>query len=170
MMFDVFRGVARLTRRPTVLIAAGVLMTTGAVCAAATYRWTDDQGAVHYGDVVPPQYEDRARRMGPPSTAPTDAEQQRALERAARDRAQAAAKANAPPPDASPPGPSADDTGKRPAQTPSADTDCETWQRLYEESIDCFGPYHTVNGIRPEAFDHCNEVLAPPSRCRQYIR
>ena len=51
---------------------------------------------------------------------------------------------------------------------PDQDTDCETWQRLYFESIDCFGPYRTVRGgIKPEAFERCNEVPEPPvSRCR----
>jgi hypothetical protein len=57
---------------------------------------------------------------------------------------------------------------KRPARVPDENTDCETWQRLYFESIDCFGPYRTVRGgIKPEAFERCNEVPEPPvSRCR----
>jgi hypothetical protein len=58
--------------------------------------------------------------------------------------------------------------GKRPAQVPNDRTDCETWQRLYFESIECFGPYRTVRGgIKPEAFDRCNLVPEPrPDRCR----
>lgn len=30
---------------------------------AVTYRWTDEQGVVHYGDVVPPQYAQKERAV-----------------------------------------------------------------------------------------------------------
>ena len=51
---------------------------------------------------------------------------------------------------------------------PDESTDCQTWQQLYLESLDCFGPYRTVRGgIKPEAFERCNEVPEPPhDRCR----
>lgn len=61
--------------------------------------------------------------------------------------------------------------GKRPAQVPDERTDCDTWQRLYQESIDCFGPFRTARGgLKPEAFQACNVVQEPPpTRCRQRI-
>jgi hypothetical protein len=46
-----------------------------------------------------------------------------------------------------------------------------TWQRLHQESADCFGPFRTVRGgIKPEAFEHCVEVPEPPPRCRPQLR
>ncbi len=72
------------------------------------------------------------------------------------------------PASAAPAAPASRPVGKRPAQVPNDRTDCETWQRLYFESIECFGPYRTVRGgIKPEAFDRCNLVPEPrPDRCR----
>jgi hypothetical protein len=55
------------------LIVAGVLATLGGlvpVIASAdgakdktVYRWTDDQGVVHYGDQIPPQYAQKERSV-----------------------------------------------------------------------------------------------------------
>lgn len=51
----------------TLTIAATVLAIglagTDASGQAQTYRWVDDDGVVHYGDHVPPQYADRDRDL-----------------------------------------------------------------------------------------------------------
>ncbi len=53
---------ARGPRLAPILLAGAATLTCGAVGAApssgkvVTYRWVDDQGIVHYGDQVPPQY------------------------------------------------------------------------------------------------------------------
>jgi hypothetical protein len=55
---------------------------------------------------------------------------------------------------------------KRPVEQVTESTDCATWWRLYRESQECFGPFHTVGGgLKPEAFDHCNEIPSPELKC-----
>lgn len=44
---------------PVVAGAAGSTTNKGAV----TYKWTDEQGVVHYGDTVPPQYAQQERAV-----------------------------------------------------------------------------------------------------------
>lgn len=154
-----------------VLVAAALLSGTGGLPAATIYRWVDDQGRIHFSDTVPDAYRSRARPLGLPPSEPSEQDRQAALERAARDQARANASAGARDAagrtDAGAPGFPLLPPRKRPAQAPDADTDCETWQRLYYESIECFGPYRTVRGgIKPEAFDRCTEVPEPPPRCR----
>jgi hypothetical protein len=49
------------------LLAAAVLLPPGADAAGgqkiAAYRWVDEQGVVHYGDSIPPQYAEKAHEM-----------------------------------------------------------------------------------------------------------
>ena len=156
---------------------------TAGAADAAVYRWVDEQGRVHYSQVVPPQYRSSAKPVGTPATTPTPEQQREALDRAHKDKAGAAAIGTDRPPrpagaaSAASAASAAGAAGapaaarpadKRPAQIPDEHTDCDTWQRLYLESIECFGPFRTVRGgIKPEAFEVCNTVAEPPStRCR----
>lgn len=152
------------------------LCSTGAF-AGTVYRWVDEQGKVHYAEVVPERYRNKARPVDVTSNAPSADQQREAGERAERERAQAEAIA---PPKSRPPARVTSTStasrpapiAKRPAQVPDDRTDCRTWQRLYLESIDCFDPHRTVGGgIKPEAFERCNVVPEPPpDRCRLYIQ
>jgi hypothetical protein len=55
---------------------------------------------------------------------------------------------------------------KRPTEVVTADTDCATWWRIYDESVECFGPYRTTRGAtKPEGFDRCNVVTSPEAKC-----
>jgi len=159
--------------RTTVLGATWLLASV--VVASTVYRWVDDQGTVHYSDVVPERYRSRAKPIDAPAAEPTPEQQREALERAQREKAKASAlsisSSSSPPVSAQPASAEKAPSRKRPVQLPNEQTDCETWQRLYMESIECFGPYRTVGGgIKPEAFDVCNVVPAPPpSRCRMRI-
>lgn len=62
----------------SLLLASGLLLPPGAPAATsrapspprqpgknaiAAYRWVDDQGVVHYGDAIPPQYAEKAHEM-----------------------------------------------------------------------------------------------------------
>lgn len=156
-------------------LGAGVaLVWSGLATGATVYRWVDEHGRAHFSDTVPESVGERAQAVTLPGGAPSEAERQRARRQAEQDRARADAAAAArgrdedggrapPPPDDTP--------QKRPAQPPAEDADCDTWHRLYWESLDCFGPYRTVRGgVRQEAFDHCTEVREPPSRCRRRTR
>ena len=148
------------------------LATAGAfgllACAAATattvYRWVDDNGRVNYSETVPERYRSVARPITVPDAVPAaEAPRENSSAGAAAKPASAAQPVARKPPPA-PPRPPA----KRPARVPDDSTDCDTWQRLYLESMDCFGPYRTVRGgIKPEAFERCNEVPEPSViRCR----
>ena len=62
-----------LPRLPLTALAAAVLLAAGGALAApapktqsthtAMYRWVDDQGVVHYGDQVPPEYASKDREL-----------------------------------------------------------------------------------------------------------
>lgn len=43
--------------------AALALLTAAKDDSQRTYRWVDDQGVVHYGDVVPPEYADKKKQV-----------------------------------------------------------------------------------------------------------
>lgn len=152
---------------------AGLLACAGAV-AATVYRWVDDQGRVHYSEIVPERFRGTAQALDLPGSEPDAKHRREALERARKEKERADAittRRQAPPAVAAPAPTASRPAGKRPARVPDESTDCETWQRLYLESIECFGPYRTVGGgVKPQAFDVCNVVPEPPpTRCRLRI-
>lgn len=146
------------------LAAFGALCFLACAAAADTtvYRWVDDSGRVNYSETVPERYRSMAQPITVPAAAPAAPRDNSGAVAAGKPASAAQPVARRPPP--APIKPSV----KRPARLPDDGTDCETWQRLYLESIDCFGPYRTVRGgIKPEAFERCNEVTQPPvDRCR----
>jgi hypothetical protein len=155
---------ARLFRQ---MAAIGALCVLACAAAAATtvYRWVDDSGRVNYSETVPERYRGVARPVAVPAAAPAaETARDGAAGAVAAGKPASAAQPVARKPPPAPPKPVA----KRPARVPDGSTDCDTWQRLYLESLDCFGPYRTVRGgIKPEAFERCNEVPEPPvNRCR----
>ena len=161
----------RLVHVVGLAVLLGVVLATVPVSAAPTiYRWTDEQGKTHYTEQVPEKYLKTAKPVATGGAEPSVAQQREAQERAASQQRRAAAidsaaskaKSNIrPSPAASTP------RVKRPAQVPNERTDCPTWARLDQESLDCFGPYRTTRGAtRVEAFTYCTAVDAPPSRCR----
>lgn len=158
-----------------VVVASHLLWSASVLASTPVYRWVDDQGNVHYADVVPDRYKNRARLVDAPVAQPSAEDQRAAFERVQRDKAKAQARLGASPESlaapVAPPSAPSQSFSKRPAQVPNDRTDCATWQRLYEESSACFGPYRTVRGgVKPEAFEVCNVVQEPPpSRCRMRI-
>jgi hypothetical protein len=161
--------------RPSVFIWRRILLVLALLHApiaqpAVIYRWVDDQGRTHFSDVVPERYKAVAKpvtiRAEP---APASAASAGAPSRVAPVPRASSAPASAPGSAASAPArATAAPSGpvKRPATVPGPDTDCETWARLYRESVECFAPFRTVRGAtKAEAFDVCNEVPEPPARC-----
>lgn len=140
------------------------------VGAATIYRWTDEHGKTHYAERVPEKYQKTAKPVTTGNSSPTQVQQREAQEQATRLKSRASATESAASQPRSTPMPvpaSAAAPAKRPAQVPNDRTDCETWSRLYRESLDCFGPYRTTRGAtREEAFTYCTPVEQPPSRCR----
>jgi Domain of unknown function (DUF4124) len=53
--FGLMAGVAGLTLALTAM--------AGNPTSIAAYKWTDDQGVVHYGDSIPPQYAEKAHEV-----------------------------------------------------------------------------------------------------------
>jgi len=155
------------------LVILCCLAIQGQVQASDIYRWVDDEGRTHLSDSVPDRYKDSATRVDTRRYELTPEQQREAQDRADRERTRSAtiepaapAPSEAPAPaSAAPPQPPV----KRPVERVTANTDCVTWWRLYRESQECFGPFHTVGGgIKPEAFDHCNEVPGPEPKCGPY--
>ena len=158
-------------RKPSIkLLTLAVLLIAATAHAATIYRWVDDKGRTHLSDVVPEKYKKSAKRVDTRQHEVSPQRQKEAQERAAKDKAAAdeAAKqraATASAPAASAP-PASAPIVKRPAQGVTDTTDCATWWRLYRESQECFGPFHTVHGgLKPEAFEHCNEIPSPVLKC-----
>ena len=133
----------------TVVVLLAVGLVTVAAGAAEVFKWTDENGKVHYGESVPERYQRKATRIDTESSRPTDAQREQAASRAARDKAKAQSGVR----DASEPA--------RP-EASSADTGCEAQKQRYQESQECFAPFRTANGgLKADAFEHCVEVAEP---------
>lgn len=158
-----------MTREPFAALALMLLAT----CAGATSicRWVDERGRTQIAEVVPEKYK-KVATCTDSSRYELSAEQRQAAERrVAEDKArarQAVAKtpangaSSAPPPARATSQPGA----KRPAEVVTDAIDCPTWWRIYEESVECFGPYRTTRGAtKPEGFDRCNVVASPEPKC-----
>jgi hypothetical protein len=161
------------------LIALTALAALGYALAAGSpviYRWVDNQGKTHFSDTVPHEYKGVAKPVDSKVAAPAAQEQRQATQRLAELKKQLAARGAASAASSSVSAASGALAStpplllapiKRPTHAPAEDADCETWRRLYQESLDCFGPYTTVGGgIKAEAFEACTLVKEPPSRCR----
>lgn len=127
--------------------------------AATIYRWVDDKGKVHYGDVVPDKYKNKASNKADlKDVQPTSDAAQEAQARDAREKARAIFNRK----------PAADDKANAAENASSGnaqETPCQAQWRKYRESQACFGPYRTATGgIKAEAFQVCTEV-PEPARC-----
>ncbi len=84
---------------PVVVVAGLVLALALADAAAAAkiYKWTDERGITHYGEVIPPEYKDQAaqemspqgitlRKLDAAAPAITPEQRKAAEEKAVRDR------------------------------------------------------------------------------------
>jgi uncharacterized protein DUF4124 len=83
-----------------VVVVVGLVLALAladAAAAAKIYKWTDERGVTHYGEVIPPEYKDQAaqemsphgitlRRLDPANATVTPEQRKAAEEKAARDR------------------------------------------------------------------------------------
>ena len=138
-------------------LGVAILLIANAASSAEIYRWTDDKGVVHFGDVVPESAKASASKVDTSSSTISDAEHnagEARLERARKDidRTERGAKP----------------TVVSPARTPppgSSRTDCAAQWRAYNDSMACFDAYRMTSGaMRPEAFEKC-ESIAQPEPC-----
>jgi hypothetical protein len=147
-----------------------VLLWTDAE-AKSICRWVNETGRTQMAEVVPQKYEKIATCTDSQKYELSPDQRQAAEQRVAEDRArarQAAAKRRAvrtssatlPARAASQPG------AKRPTEVITDATDCTTRWRIYDESVECFGPHRTTRGAtKLEAFDTCNVVTSPEPQC-----
>lgn len=151
------------------VLALLALVFAAPATATEIYRWVDEQGKTHFSDIVPEKYKDRAKPVQAKTNEPSPEERSRAIERAGNVMAGTGAASTAPTAKEASTAKSAapaTKAAKRPPRAPTEETDCETWRRLYRESLDCFAPYRTTRGTtKAEAFDHCTPVVEPPIRC-----
>lgn len=152
-----------------ICLAALILGLVSEVQAGDIYRWVDEQGRTHLSDVVPERYRNSASRIDARQYELTPEQQREAAERTARER-ERASNTTEPATTVTPTQPTPEAPApplvKRPSEQVTKSTDCTTWWRLFRESQECFGPFHTVGGgLKPEAFDHCNEIPSPPIKC-----
>jgi hypothetical protein len=141
---------------------AALLALAGPAGGAEVWKWRDAQGVTHYGPAPPEDARTRAERIDLPDSSVTDADRRAAEKRLAHDEAEVR-RATQEPATARSRRPQA----ARAASAAAAEPSCEEAWRRYDESYACFDPYRFGAGkIRPEAFQHCQEVPQPPALCR----
>jgi hypothetical protein len=156
---------------------AGAALACSAAGTTPLCRWVDAQGRTQLSDVVPEAYREKATCIDSRQHELTPEQRREAELRAAAAKQkarQAAAAASGAAPASGASGAlasSAPAPAKRPAQAITEDTDCATRWRLYDESVECFGPFRTTRGAtKPEAFERCNVVASPEPRCGPRVR
>lgn len=129
-----------------------------ATYAAGIYKWVDEKGAVHYGDIVPEKYKHTATEETELEDVAPPIDEAEAIQK--RERAKAVLER---PPlkdkPASNPTPDAADSGTNDASSKEA---CEQQWKQYIDSLECFAPYrNALGGIKAEAYNYCTEVAKP---------
>jgi hypothetical protein len=157
------------TRRS--LAAVALLFLSASAGAMSICRWVNESGRTQIAEVVPEKYRKVAICTDSEQYELSPEQRQAAEQRVAKDKArarQAAAKAPAVrTSNAARQARAASQAGaKRPAEVVTDATDCPSWWRIYDESVECFGPYRTTRGAtKAEGFDKCNVVASPEPKC-----
>lgn len=143
---------------PTLLVASVlVLLTPLAPLAhsASICRWVDDQGRTQLSDAVPDKYKQTAICTESKKDEGSTPYQQEADQRSAATPSPPTGGAQTPERPVS-------SSAKRPTERINEDTNCATRWRIYDESVECFGPYRTTRGAtKTEAFEKCIDIPEP---------
>ena len=160
-----------LIRRAVQLAAIALTLQSPTAKAVSICRWVNESGRTQIAEVVPDKYK-KIATCTDSRKYELSAEQRRTAEqRVAEDRAAANKEAAKPPAERAassprPAGAAYQPGAKRPAEIVTDATDCASSWRIYDESVECFGPYRTTGGAtKSEAFDKCNVVPNPEPRC-----
>lgn len=160
-----------LARIPVALIAVALALLSPVARSTSICRWVDENGRTQISDVVPDKYKKSSTCSDSPKYELTP-EQEREVERRAAEEQIRKRHEMADPPTKAASGPPARTgavylpSAKRPTEVITDDTDCQTRWRLYDESVECFGPYRTTRGAtKPEGFDKCNDIPSPEIMC-----
>jgi hypothetical protein len=125
--------------------------------AADVYRWVDEAGKTHYGDIVPDKYKQTAKKVGVQDAETSEAQRRETADRLAREKAKLEALQR-----------EREGRPEQPAPPPAAaqaGSECEEQMKRYMASQECFAPFRLANGaINPEAFEKC-QVVSQPTGC-----
>jgi hypothetical protein len=165
-----FLATALLVRTLALLLALPPTLLSPAMGATLICRWVDEKGRTQIADVVPHKYAEVATCTDTEQYELTAEQRREAEQRTAAERSKIRADKAKPPKKTASSATRAMDaasqpSAKRPSEVVTDATDCPTWWRIYDESSECFGPFKTPHGIKPEAFEKCNEVSNPEPKC-----
>ena len=125
--------------------------------AADVYRWVDETGKTHYGDIVPDKYKQTAKKVGVQDVETSEAQRRETADRVAREKAKLEALQREREGRAGP-----EESASPPAAAAQAGSECEEQMQKYLASQECFAPYRLANGaIKQEAFEKCQAVSQP---------
>lgn len=155
-----------MMRRQMLVVYCALWIAAGH--AADLYEWIDDQGGLHVSDIVPEKYKSRAKKIDTRTSEIPPQQRSEAEARAAKDRA-TAEKAQAEV-DAMRRRMQRDPGAREPVPAPGAASkpadDCQTLQRQFKESQDCFARFRGQDGtLKPEAFQNCTDLPDPSTKC-----
>jgi hypothetical protein len=159
-----------MTARMPLAALALALLSAGAG-ATSICRWVDESGRTQMAEAVPEKYKKVATCTDSQKYEPSPEQRQAAERRAAEDKARASQAPAKPLVErdssaALPTRPASQASAKRPTEVVTDATDCPTWWRVYDESLECFGAFRTTRGgTKDEAFDKCNVVRSPELKC-----
>lgn len=142
----------------TAALGVCLLAAIGAAHAGEIYKWTDENGKVHFSDVKPASPKDQAQPVEMKVHRPSEPERREAQARADREKSLLKGPEKEPAPAA------AGSLATKPVAPD--DSSCEAQWRKYNESSACFESFRQANGsVRAEAYQKCAEVKTP-ERCK----
>lgn len=131
-----------------------------AVQASVIYRWTDEQGQVHMGDKVPPEYRKQATRVNVEVVNRGFAIPAASASAAARTVATPASAAASNPLTIIDKGKAMSDI--TPSRQITSSDACERQMQAYREAEACWAPYKMKGGTtRAEGYKKCQVVSRP---------
>jgi len=125
--------------------------------AGEVFKWVDENGKIHYGDVLPDKYKQQAKKVDSAGPDVTDLQRMEAEARNAKEkkRAEALQKSREEKTEAQP--------DPAPAPAPQATNECEEQMSRYLASLACFDKFRNANarGAKPEGVEECQQVPQP---------
>lgn len=129
------------------LLPALLLLLAVAPAQAEIFKWVDEKGRTHFGEILPEKYRKSATTLTPPPVNTIKGNELRGP--GGSDDYRSAAPAEALPPEVPP--------------VQSEKELCQARQLKFRQSQECFAKYRNANGsLRSEASQECENVEQPP--------
>lgn len=120
--------------------------------ASEIYKWIDENGKAHFGDVIPERYKKSSSRI---DAKPVNTMESR-HPKSGIERSQAGQ-------ENSPPTPVATSKGKESTRFKSDAEKCREQMQKFQESEACFSRFRNTNGsVKDGAFQECEDIKRPP--------